>query len=77
MSQPFFLTTFSRPVLGRVILTESCYSDIVDHEPSDGNIWKMLLGSTNDYYDSQNETQQTTATPSNEGSSMMMAKEYT
>jgi hypothetical protein len=37
----------------------------------------MLLGSTNDYYDSQNETQQTTATPSNEGSSMMMAKEYT
>jgi hypothetical protein len=37
----------------------------------------MLLGSTNDYYDSQNETQQATATSSNEGSSMTMIKEYT
>jgi hypothetical protein len=29
--------------------------DIVDHEPSTGNVWKMLLGSTNDTFDEVDE----------------------
>jgi hypothetical protein len=32
-------------------------SDIVDHERADGNVWKMLLGSTNDTFDHVNENE--------------------
>lgn len=31
------------------------YRDIVDTTPSDGNVWKMLLGAINDTYDGVDE----------------------
>ncbi|KAK2794545.1 hypothetical protein FQN52_008126 [Onygenales sp. PD_12] len=37
--------------------------DIVDTEPSDGNVWKMLLGSINKSFDKCGETQRSPATP--------------
>jgi hypothetical protein len=29
--------------------------DIVDHEPSTGNVWKMLFGSTDPWFDGANK----------------------
>jgi len=31
------------------------YRDIIDHEPSDGNVWKMLLGSFNNTWDNDDD----------------------
>ena len=47
----------------KLIISEICryannkhfYSDIVDTTPADGNIWKMLLGSINDWADDDDE----------------------
>ena len=59
-------TTLSLPILyptflvGTVILSNyidgtdrqfSLYRDIIDTTPADGNVWKMLLGAVNDWFD--------------------------
>ena len=31
------------------------YSDVVDTEPSDGNVWKMLLGPIMELFDDDND----------------------
>lgn len=37
--------------------------DIVDHEPSTGNVWKMLFGSTDPWFDGSNNKKCQTANP--------------
>ena len=37
----------------RIVLTDcsSRYRDVIDTTPADGNVWKMLLGPINDWFD--------------------------
>jgi hypothetical protein len=46
--------------MGNICMLTSAFScrDIVDHERSTGNVWKMLLGSTNDTFDKVDEDKQ-------------------
>lgn len=37
-------------------LTLICHRDIIDHEPADGNIFKMILGSLDSKYDEDTQT---------------------
>ena len=39
------------------MLTSSDERDIIDHEQSNGNVWKMLFGSTDPWFDGGNASQ--------------------
>lgn len=51
-------------------ITDIKKSDIVDNEPSNGNVWKMLLGSISEHWDNDNSLHKDSSVSQKPGHSM-------